>query len=631
MKTPNESRVDHRRLEWLWLVVFLGLFLYIWKGIQSNLLYYGFGVFTAYPVFAWQGDSLRTAFTTPGGVVDALAAILAQAYRNPLSGTLVIVAAVGGLFVGVRRLLHSIQADRLRDLAWAPVILALMIYTRYDDPLATLLALGLAVCMAVLYVSIPRKAAPVQIALFLALLMSGYYLAGVPILVFACTACLAEALVRRRIITAVVQAALAAAGCFVLGRLIFGLGPRATCTVGTLWDSSRNHDFSTVSVVLTAILYALFPMVILMAVVGRGGRVVGPGRKGTVRSTGKTDHGGQRRITKSQLGLIVRVAVVTVTAALCLGLSRNYIRNERLLHYYTRQRDWTHAIDLAHHMRSGHTFTRSAVFDINRALAQQGRLGEELCVYPQDETKTLFLSFDDMAGRLQHAKLIELYLDLGCPNAAQKNAYELLDNEGPSPHILETLVRIHLVKGEYESARIVLGALRQYAGSRAYVQDWEDAIADPAEAESHPLIQAWRRAQGSEDHAVAGISFEPLLKRLLQETPSHRLAFEYLMAHYLLKHQRKDFVGYLPLLGSLGYSRLPRQYTEAVLVYCLETKTSPETYGWSIDADVNNHFRRIGGIVKNARGNNQAAFDTLAPQYGDTYTFYSLFNVCGAR
>ncbi len=334
---------------------------------------------------------------------------------------------------------------------------------------------------------------------------------------------------------------------------------------------------------------------------------------------------------RARLGLIVRVAVVTVTAALCLGLTRNYVRDERLLHYYTRQRDWDHAIDLAHRMGSGHTFTRSAVFDINRALAQQGRLGEELCVYPQDETKTLFLSFDDMVGRLQHAKLLELYLDLGCPNAAQKNAYELLDNEGPSPYILEALVRIHLVKGEYESASIVLGALRQYAGSRAYVRDWQDAVADPAEAESHPLIQAWRRVQGSEDHAVGGISFEPLLKRLLAETPNHRVAFEYLMAHYLLKHQRKEFVGYLPLLKSLGYSHLPRQYTEAVLVYSLETKTSPETYGWAIDADVNNQFRRIGGIVKNARGNNQAAFDTLAPQYGDTYTFYSMFNVCGAR
>ena len=47
--------------------------------------------------------------------------------------------------------------------------------------------------------------------------------------------------------------------------------------------------------------------------------------------------------------------------------------------------------------------------------------------------------------------------------------------------------------------------------------------------------------------------------------------------------------------------------------------------------DVQAQFREISGVVKNARGNNQAAFDALAPKYGDTYTFYSMFNVCGAR
>ena len=30
-------------------------------------------------------------------------------------------------------------------------------------------------------------------------------------------------------------------------------------------------------------------------------------------------------------------------------------------------------------------------------------------------------------------------------------------------------------------------------------------------------------------------------------------------------------------------------------------------------------------------GNHQAVFDTLVPKYGDTYMFYSLFNVCGVE
>ena len=323
--------------------------------------------------------------------------------------------------------------------------------------------------------------------------------------------------------------------------------------------------------------------------------------------------------------------VVAVTAVLCLALSRNHIRDERALHYYASQRDWDSVIALAHRMRGRHAFTRCGVFDINRALAHQGRLGEELCAYPQDDTRTLFLSFDDLTGRLQHAQLLELYLDLGCPNAAEKNAYELLDNEGPSPYVLEALVRIHLTKGQSESARIAFEALRRYVGGGPYVRQWQDVIADPARAESHPLLQAWRRVQGTADSAVAGVSFEPLLKRLLQDTPGHRLAFEYLMAHYLLKHQRAEFVRCLPLLRPLGYQQLPRQYAEAVLVHALETRTSPETQGWPIGPDVQAQFREISGVVKNARGNNQAAFDALAPKYGDTYTFYSMFNVCGAR
>jgi hypothetical protein len=122
-----------------------------------------------------------------------------------------------------------------------------------------------------------------------------------------------------------------------------------------------------------------------------------------------------------------------------------------------------------------------------------------------------------------------------------------------------------------------------------------------------------------------------MLKRLLQETPEHRLAFEYLMAHYLLKHQRADFVRGLPLLRPLGYRQLPRQYTEALLVHALETKTAVDPQGWTIGPQVHAQFREVIGVVKNARGNNQAVFDTLAPKHGDSYTFYSMFNVCGAK
>ncbi|MEN6427731.1 MAG: DUF6057 family protein [Phycisphaerales bacterium] len=627
MKMADESRVDRRRLELgLVAVVFLGLLVYAWRGIQSHLLYYGFGVFTACPVFSWEGPFLQTTFSAPGGVLNALAALLTQTYRSSSLGALVIVAVLGALFAGMRRLLHSIQANKLRDLAWVPVIVALVIYGRCDDPLAVLLAMNLSVWMAVLYHSIAIKTLATRVGVLLALFAAMYYLLGGSAFIFACIVCLTELLWYRRATVALIQAVLACGGTLLLGRLVFDLPPRAAYTVGTFWDLAHRHEFSTLSNVLTIALHAFLPGVILLSSLGR---ILLPSGKGAKRA--RNDGQAGRWRADGRLGIGVRILAVVLTASLCLVFSRNHIRDERMLNYHARQRDWDRVIALAHRMRGRRAFTRSGVFDINRALAHQGLLGEELCAYPQDETRTLFLSFDDMTGRLQHAKLLELYLDLGCPNAAEKNAYELLDNEGPSPYVLETLVRIHLAKGQYESAGIAFRAMRKYVGCREYVRKWEDIITDPARAEGNPLIHTWRQAKGSVDYAVGGIAFESMLKRLLQDTPDHRVAFEYLMAYYLLKHQRAELVGCLPLLGPLGYNELPRHYAEAMLVHSLETKTPVDPRGWTIPADVQSQFRETADVVKNARGDNQAVFDTLAPKYGDTYTFYSMFNVCGVK
>lgn len=622
--------MDRRRLDLLFgVVILLGLFVYAWQGIGTHLLYYGFGVFTAYPAFSWEGSSLRAACSVPGGIAASLAALLAQAYRSPSLGALVVVAVLGVLSVGVRRLLLSIQADRWSDLVWAPPVLALAIYNQYDNPLPVLLAIGLAVWMAAFYQSLPMKTLPMRLGTFAILFSLTYVAAGAAALLFGCVVCLAEALVHRRSVVALAEAGLSCGIAYVLGRFVFGLESRAVYTVGTPWDSSRSLEFSSLSSQLMRALFIFVPALILVACVSR--RVAAEKKNPQPKRGAKDARPVSRWRTDDRLTFGLRLFGVTIAAALCLTVSRSYIRYERSLHYWACQRDWDRVIALAHRMRGRHAYTPSGVFDINRALAHQGRLGDELCTYPQDGTKTLFFSYENMTGRLQHSKLLELYLDLGCPNAAEKNAYELLDNEGPSPCVLEALVRIHLVKGEYESARIALCSLRNYAGSRPYVRRWQDVVSDPARAESDPLIRAWRQVQGTADHAVAGVSFESMLKGLLQEKPQHRLAFEYLMAHYLLKHQRAEFVRGLSSLRPLGYTQLPRHYAEALLVHSLETKTAADPQGWVIAPDVYAQFRDIMGVVKSARGNNRIVYDKLAPQYGDSYTFYSMLNVCGVK
>jgi hypothetical protein len=634
----REGILDHHRLEsCLAGVLFLGLFVYLWKGIELHLLYYGFGVFTAYPVVSWEGSFLHATFRTPGGPVGALAALLAQSYCQAWLGALTVAAILGVLWLGIQRLLRSAQAGRFRDLAWVPLLLALMIYSDYyEDPLPVLLAVGLSVWTAVLYDALDVRTARGRTASFLALLGALYYLAGASALVFAAIACLTEAFLHRKIILALVQMVLAVGGLFVLGGFVFGLEPQAIYAAGTPWDPAKPLKFFPVANWLALVLHAFVPSLILVALLGealleadarrslrRGRRKGSPPLVCAARQTRWWRAG-------SQAWVGLRMLVVAVTFVFCLMFSRTQAHDERALHYYAQQRDWDRVLALAHRMRGRHRFTRSGVFDINRALAHTGRLGSELFAFPQDDLKTLYMRFDDMSGRLTRAKSLELYLDLGCLNAAQENAYELLAHEGPSPPVLDALVRIHLAKGQYEPARVFFQALRKYVGSRQYVRRWQPMVADPARAETDPLLESWRRARPTRDDTSLGIS-PVALRNLLEDKPDHRLAFEYLMACILLRNERAELISRLPLLRPLGYTQLPRHYAEVLLVHSLATGTPAETHGWTIDPDVQRQFWEIRRIVTESHGNDQMVFDTLAPKYGDTYMFYSMFNLCGLK
>jgi len=103
------------------------------------------------------------------------------------------------------------------------------------------------------------------------------------------------------------------------------------------------------------------------------------------------------------------------------------------------------------------------------------------------------------------------------------------------------------------------------------------------------------------------------------------------MAGHLLKHQRLELMSRLPLLRPLGYTQLPRHYAEALLVHSLMTGAPADAQGWTIEPDLQRQFREIRSIATKAHGNDRAVFDTLAPKYGDTYMFYSMFDLCGLK
>lgn len=106
------------------------------------------------------------------------------------------------------------------------------------------------------------------------------------------------------------------------------------------------------------------------------------------------------------------------------------------------------------------------------------------------------------------------------------------------------------------------------------------------------------------------------------------MAFEYLMACYLMGKQHSLLVQNLYRLGDFGYSEIPRLYEEVMIVYSVMTgkasvrQISPESLErWE-------EFRQI--LIR-YDGDVKAALNDLKEQYGDTYFFYNLYGFTGAE
>jgi len=613
-------------------MVFAGLFVYLWRGLEPYLLYYGFGVFGEYPQFSWDAMFLKARFGTPGGPLSVLTGFLAQWYYQSWLGAMVIVAVLWVLFLGTRRLLRQVGAEGGRDWAFLPPLLGLVVYNRYDHPLQALLAVGVSVWLTVLYLSVPAKNAGIRMATFAVLYSLCYYVTGGAALVFGLTVCVAEGLSGKRILRAGLCAALAVAAPLVIGSWVFSLGPREAFCVGTPLDPGLMAGLGKTSRWLLWGLYAFVPAAVLGTMVWGwlAHRVMLRRSKRRVSATTPARMDRLRRRLPWVQAVVRRAAVVGLCIA-CMMDRQTGTKYDLAMHYCSRQRDWAGVLRLAGQMRGRYTFPPACIFDVDRALAHLGRMGDDLFAYPQNTKVLAFLSLGDLGHQFWFAKLFDLHFDLGDLNAAEQDAYELLEVQGPSPFILEALARVHIAKGEYEAARVPLKALRRSPAFRAVALRWLEELADPARLAADPNVASWRRWSRQTDHEVREAYYDQVLLDMLSDHPDNRMAFEYLTGYYLLTHQRAKLVDNLRRLRDLGYDRLPRHYAEALLIHLSQTRKPIDMQGWTIDPGAADQLRQITVAWKDMRGDRQAAMAALAPRFGDTYTFYSIFSVSGVK
>ena len=103
------------------------------------------------------------------------------------------------------------------------------------------------------------------------------------------------------------------------------------------------------------------------------------------------------------------------------------------------------------------------------------------------------------------------------------------------------------------------------------------------------------------------------------------MAFEFLIASYLLIHNVGGVIGLLPEFEKFGYKKLPKAVEEAVLIYLARTgKSHPAMSDYSVSNRTVESFRDFSSMVENAESMREKM--NKVSKYRNTYWYYVLFS-----
>lgn len=616
-------------------VFFVAFYLFLLLYIGPQLIYHYFEISRKAPFFKTGWLFLQDCLSYPGGPSEYLAALLTQLCYFPWIGALCITLLALGIYRLTVSLVTIKQDSPWHVICYVPALLILMVCGRYENSLSTGVAVLVVVLFSVLYEKISPHLGPARLILFLIVCGIVYYIAGSTALIFVALAALSEFFNRRKPVFGVLYLLLGPAVCWLLGAYVFGLEASEVYLYSSPFiPIKQNLEKDKWARVFEEALFVVLPVVVLLVNSGR--------RLAETRSTSRQLR--RRREKKSSIAQktsdslgpgrpkwVVQTALLALIAVPSVLLSFN-LRAKRVIQvsYFTCQRMWPEVLAVARkgHLKPYFPFCNNAV---NRALCYTGRLGDEMFAYPQDYRNSDLVFCQFQRGNVIFMERAEVCLELGLVNVAEEIAYEFLEGTDDSPFILKQLALINIVKGQIETARIFLRALSR---NLAYGKEARDILrrleSDP-QLERDEHIQYLRSIMVDQEYDYVTYDEGRWLEGLLRRNKHNKMAFEYLMAHYLLTKQLDKLVENLPRLDDFGYKSIPRHYQEAILLYIGTTRKDVDMGERGINAEIMKQYDEINRIGQNLNNNMELIRQAIEPKFGHTYFFYFTFGYSGKK
>jgi len=615
------------------LVFFILFYLYLWLKVDLRLIYHGGGVITNFPVFlrGWTFFQQFTAY--PGGPVEYLSALLSQFFYYSWAGAFVVTLLAWLICVCTGYFLKAINASHFRYVRFIPLILLLITYTQYTYHFVTTTALLVSLFFVCLYLRITPTSRLISLIIFLVLSVVLYYIAGGAYLLFAVLCSIYELLFRRYWQIGLLYLLSAAVIPYVEGAFIFGtnITDAFSKLLPFSWEITPREPRKRM-ITIVYILYLLLPLTALglalwQILVRRITHLpdqsdaseanFNEARKGTKEEPpGKSF----RPAVEIFLWLIESLVLLVIAGAVVFFSHDNRRKTLFAVDYYSCHRMWPQLLRAARRHPNSYFVVHAA----NRALYHTGRLGYDMLSYPQ-QPDTLLLAEADKKGAIAFLKRFDTYIDLGHMNIPENDLTESIERLGERPIILKRLAIINMVKGNIATAKVYLEALSK----TLFYSDWANKYLDQIESDPNlstdQQVQHLRSMMMEKDY-VASLKQEEVFSALLEKNRQNRMAFEYLMAFYLLTKQLDKFVQNLDRLDDFDYPKIPRLYEEAILIWQGVTGKKVDLKGRRISPEVYLENRDFTNICHSFTDSDHIVIVPAALSgFEDSYFFYYNF------
>lgn len=577
------------RLRWIFLcILFIAFYIYFFSLNKFHLFY-----LEQTQLFRFSGDYFRSFFEKPGEFIFYLGEFLTQFFVNQYMGAGIVTLLAVTLYFLTHSIFKKLGFDAL-VLSFIPVLFIAGLQSNHLFKIGLTVGIIFALSFAYLYLRLTNNLYRYIISSVAWLLL--YHLAGSFAIFSSLLIVLFELFYFKSKIKWIVilSIVLLSIGVPYLGWKFFYLIPFQNAWLYPLpfWGVSRMPVFGAL------LLY--FPVVILFL-------------------------SAYKQIRKKEVWIVswnyatILVGGAVIIAGIVAVKTKAYDPKIEIflgMDHYVQAEDWNKVIGLS---KKYPGTNQLVLYFTNMALYKTGQFSNRMFDFPQHGIDGLRLEWtrDEVTPFFGG----EIFYQLNYINEANRWAFESMVAKGLNPRSLKRLVQTSLINGQYQVAAKYLNILDQTMFYKGWATKYKTYVSDPTKINQNNELAEKRRFIAKNDF----ISFDLGLPELLKEHPENKMAFEYLMAVFLLNKDITNFAANIYRLKDLGYREIPVNYEEALLFCMTYFKKDLVPEGFSIRPATIQRKNEYIAQISRCGGDRDRAARELYKQFGNTCWYYLHF------